>query len=51
MRVCVDAASVNDWDFAMLEGRQFIIRATSGLLRRRVPILGCEFAGLCLRDE
>jgi NADPH:quinone reductase-like Zn-dependent oxidoreductase len=43
--VRVHAASINDWDWAMLEGAQFLARAMSGLSRPKVRILGCDIAG------
>jgi NADPH:quinone reductase-like Zn-dependent oxidoreductase len=44
--VRVHAASVNDWDWAMLRGTPFIIRIFNGLLRPRVQIIGGDIAGL-----
>jgi NADPH:quinone reductase-like Zn-dependent oxidoreductase len=43
--VHVHAASVNDWDWSMLQGRPFAYRAFSGLFTPKVPILGCDIAG------
>ena len=40
----VRAASINDWDWQLLEGR-FINRLFSGLLRPKIRILGCDVAG------
>lgn len=43
--VRVHAASVNDWDWAMIQGRPFTARLLHGLLRPRVKIPGCDIAG------
>ena len=43
--VRVLAASVNDWDWAMLRGKPFVARLLHGLLRPKVPVLGCDVAG------
>lgn len=42
--VRVFAASINDWDWAMLRG-PLTARILHGLFRPRVPILGCDIAG------
>ena len=42
--VRVLAASVNDWDWALLRGAP-VNRLLSGLFRPRVHILGCDIAG------
>ena len=45
--VKVKAASINDWDWAMLQGIPFVNRMQSGLRRpTRISILGCDIAGL-----
>ena len=43
--VRVHAASLNDWDWAMIQGRPFTARLLHGLLRPRVKIPGCDIAG------
>ncbi|MCP4967694.1 MAG: NAD(P)-dependent alcohol dehydrogenase [bacterium] len=43
--VRVHAASVNDWDWALIIGRPFIYRLFSGLLKPRVQTVGCDIAG------
>ena len=43
--VRVFAASVNDWDWGMLQGTPFINRILNGLLTPRVRIIGCDIAG------
>ena len=44
--VKVKAASINDWDWAMLQGIPFVNRMQSGLRRpTRISILGCDIAG------
>ncbi len=43
--VRVHAASVNDWDWAMIQGRPFTARLLYGLLSPRVKIPGCDIAG------
>ncbi len=43
--VRVHAASINDWDWTLLQGRPLIYRLTSGLFAPRVQILGCDIAG------
>lgn len=43
--VRVHAASVNDWDWGLLRGQEFIIRLLHGLLRPKVRIIGCDIAG------
>jgi NADPH:quinone reductase-like Zn-dependent oxidoreductase len=43
--VRIHAASVNDWDFAMVVGKPFIIRLITGLFRPRVLTVGGDVAG------
>jgi NADPH:quinone reductase-like Zn-dependent oxidoreductase len=43
--VRVYAASVNDWDLAVVQGRPFINRVLFGLFRPKVRIIGCDIAG------
>lgn len=43
--VRVLAASVNDWDWAMLRGTPLAGRLVYGLLKPRVRVLGCDIAG------
>ena len=43
--VRVHAASVNDWDLAMLQGKPFVARLLNGLFKPKVPIIGCDIAG------
>ena len=43
--VRVLAASVNDWDWGLLQGTPFINRVISGLFRPKVQILGGDIAG------
>jgi NADPH:quinone reductase-like Zn-dependent oxidoreductase len=43
--VRVHAASINDWDYAIIDGSQFIIRVMHGLVRPKVRILGGDIAG------
>ena len=43
--VRVHAASVNDWDWAMLQGTPFVARMLNGLFTPKVPIIGCDIAG------
>lgn len=43
--VRVHAASLNDWDWAMVQGRPFAARLLHGLFRPRVKIPGCDIAG------
>ena len=43
--VKVHAASVNDWDWGLLQGKPFINRLLFGLLKPKVQILGCDIAG------
>ena len=43
--VRVHAASVNDWDWGMLQGASFVTRILSGFFRPKVRIIGCDIAG------
>jgi len=43
--VKVHAASVNDWDWGLLQGKPFINRLLFGLLKPKVQVLGCDIAG------
>jgi len=43
--VRVHAASVNDWDWALLRGRPRGFRILTGLFTPKVRILGCDVAG------
>jgi len=43
--VKVHAASINDWDWALLQGIPFINRLLNGLLKPKKKILGSDIAG------
>ena len=43
--VRVHAASINDWDWAILQGKPFVTRLLHGLFTPKVRILGCDIAG------
>src|SRR5574341_226300 len=43
--VRVLAASINDWDWGMVQGTPFIIRILNGLFTPKVRIIGCDIAG------
>ena len=43
--VRVHAASINDWDWAMLQGAPFVVRMLNGLFTPKVQIIGCDIAG------
>src|SRR5512134_1917641 len=43
--VRVHAASVNDWDWGMVQGAPFVIRLINGLFRPKAPIIGSDIAG------
>lgn len=43
--VRVHAASINDWDWGLLQGTSLIDRMMSGLVRPKIQILGCDIAG------
>jgi NADPH:quinone reductase-like Zn-dependent oxidoreductase len=43
--VRAQAASVNDWDWALLCGRPFLVRLFQGLFKPKAQILGCDVAG------
>jgi NADPH:quinone reductase-like Zn-dependent oxidoreductase len=41
----VHAASINDWDWGLLQGTPFINRLLFGLLKPKKKILGSDIAG------
>ena len=42
----VHAASINSWDWDLLQGKPFIVRLVSGgLFKPKKKILGCDVAG------
>jgi NADPH:quinone reductase-like Zn-dependent oxidoreductase len=43
--VRVYAASINDWDWALLTGKPLIFRLGSGVFTPKTQILGCDIAG------
>lgn len=43
--VRVHAASINDWDWGLLQGTPLVNRIIGGLLTPKVQILGCDIAG------
>src|SRR5207247_237198 len=43
--VRVHAASINDWDWALLQGTPFMSRILTGLFAPKVRIIGCDIAG------
>lgn len=43
--VRVRAASINDWDWGIVRGQEFIVRLLHGLSRPKVRIIGCDIAG------
>jgi len=43
--VRVHAASINDWDWGLLQGTPFINRILNGLFAPKVQIIGCDIAG------
>ena len=43
--VRLHAASVNDWDYAMVCGKPFLVRMIGGLLKPRTRIVGGDIAG------
>ena len=43
--VKVHAASINDWDWCLLQGKPFVNRLMYGLLKPKIQILGCDIAG------
>ena len=43
--VRVHAASINDWDWGLLQGTPFVNRMVSGLFRPKVQIVGGDVAG------
>ena len=44
--VKVHAAGVNDWDLGLLYGKPIFMRLFIGLFRPKIPIIGCEIAGV-----
>src|SRR5690554_1522892 len=45
VRVKIHAASVNDWDWMLLQGKPLVNRLLFGWFKPRKPILGCDLAG------
>lgn len=45
VRIKIHAASINDWDWGLLQGQPFINRLLFGLFKPGKPILGCDLAG------
>jgi NADPH:quinone reductase-like Zn-dependent oxidoreductase len=43
--VRVHAASINDWDWAIVQGDSLVVRMLHGLINPKVPIIGCDIAG------
>lgn len=43
--VRIRAASINDWDWGLLQGTSLVGRMMSGLFTPKVKILGCDIAG------
>lgn len=43
--VRVHAASINDWDWAIVQGDSLVVRMLHGLFSPKVSILGCDIAG------
>ncbi len=43
--VRVHAASINDWEWQLSQGKPFVNRLLAGLFKPRVRILGCDIAG------
>ena len=41
----VHASAVNDWDWGLVRGKPLFMRAFGGLLRPKIPIMGCDVAG------
>ena len=41
----VQASAVNDWDWGLVRGKPFYIRALIGLLAPKISIIGCDVAG------
>ena len=39
------ASAVNDWDWGLVRGRPFYIRALMGLFAPKISIIGCDVAG------
>ena len=42
----VKAACINSWDWDLLQGTYFFVRAMGGLFKPKYKILGCDVAGL-----
>lgn len=47
--VRIRAASVNDWDWGLLDGKSFVNRMLSGVFKPRIRILGGDIAG-CVEE-
>jgi NADPH:quinone reductase-like Zn-dependent oxidoreductase len=45
VRIRVHAASVNSWDWDLVQGRPWIVRIAGGFLKPKYRILGCDVAG------
>lgn len=45
VRVKIHAASINDWDWGLLQGKPLVNRLLFGWFKPRNPILGCDLAG------
>jgi NADPH:quinone reductase-like Zn-dependent oxidoreductase len=43
--VRVHAASVNDWDYGLLQGTPYVMRLLYGLFTPKLQIIGCDIAG------
>lgn len=41
----VHASAVNDWDWGLVRGKPLFMRAFGGLLKPKIPIIGCDVAG------
>ena len=41
----VHASAVNDWDWGLVRGKPLFMRVFGGLLRPKIPIMGCDVAG------
>ena len=41
----IHAASINDWDWGILQGSSLVDRLMNGLFKPRIQILGCDVAG------
>ncbi len=49
--VKVKATAINDWDVALKNGDQFIIRLMYGFIKPKIRIPGMEFAGVVEAGE